>query len=339
MGMSSPPRPRWLTAAVVALVMSGVLAVAAWSVPLPYFALSAGPVTDVVTAVEVLEGTDSFEPDGTLLMLTVLFQEVNAYEVAAAVADPTVDLVRRERFRRPDETDEEYRRRGLQQMDQSKENAIAVALDRAGASDRIRSDGVEVVDVADDAPVADVLRSGDILVAVDGTEVELAQDIADVIGGKAPGDTVTVTYLREGIEATSELELTAAEGDPDRPLIGISAQTLNPQYPVDIDSENVGGPSAGMMYSLGIIDLLTPGDLTRGHIIAGTGTISADGSVGGIGGVRQKVVAAEAAGAETILVPASNYEAALTAEYDDIEIVSVATIDEAIAYLESLPQV
>jgi PDZ domain-containing protein len=91
-----------------------------------------------------------------------------------------------------------------------------------------------------------------------------------------------------------------------------------------------------MMHTIAIIDTLTDGELTKGRVIAGTGTIQPDGTVGAIGGIRQKVVGAEAAGAEAILVPQANYEKALTAEYDDIEIVPVATLDEAISYLESL---
>jgi PDZ domain-containing protein len=94
-----------------------------------------------------------------------------------------------------------------------------------------------------------------------------------------------------------------------------------------------------MMHALAIIDTLTPGEMTKGHIVAGTGTIAYDSTVGAIGGVRQKVVAAEAAGAAYILVPADNYEAALTAPRETIEIVSVATLQDAIGFLEGLPEV
>jgi PDZ domain-containing protein len=103
-----------------------------------------------------------------------------------------------------------------------------------------------------------------------------------------------------------------------------------------IESGDVGGPSAGMMHTIAIIDTLTEGELSHGRVIAGTGTIRLDGTVGNIGGVRQKVVAAEAAGAEVIMVPAGNYQAALTAERNSIEIIPIATLDEAISYLESL---
>jgi Lon-like protease len=317
-------------------MLAGV-AVAGWSMELPYFALSAGPVSDVIDNVVVLEDIDSYPPDGELMMLTVSVQGVNAYELAAAALDPTVDILRQERLRAPDETDEEYRERGLQQMDQSKENAIAVALERIGNQVVIGSDGVEVVDLVPGAPAAEVLEVGDVIRTVEGVQVNVAQDIGQQLATKAPGDIIEVGIRRGDSPMTVQIELTAADDDPNRPLVGILAQTVNPQYPVDINSANVGGPSAGMMYTIGIIDLLTPGDITNGHIVAGTGTIAPDGSVGGIGGIRQKVVAAEAAGAEIVLVPAGNYEDALTAPADDIQIVAVATIDEALAFLESLP--
>jgi len=335
-GMSHLRSPRWLGAAFVVLVLAIAGSVAAWSVELPYYAMSAGPTADVISAVHADDGVELFVPGGELMMLTVALQGVNAFELASAVADPTVNVVRREAFRPPDETDEEYRERGLAQMDQSKENAIALAIDRVGGLE-IHSDGVEVVQLSDGAPAAAVLQEGDVIVAVNGTQVEIAQDIGEMLAGFSPGDTVEVTIERSGETSTVPVELTASGDDPGRPLIGILATTVNPQYPIDIDSANVGGPSAGMMYTLGIIDLLTPGDLTHGNVVAGTGTIAADGTVGAIGGVRQKVVAAAAAGARYVMVPEANYEAASEAPVDSVEIVAVATIDDALDYLAGLP--
>jgi PDZ domain-containing protein len=123
-------------------------------------------------------------------------------------------------------------------------------------------------------------------------------------------------------------------------MIGIEVRQLTkPPFPVAIDAGNVGGPSAGMMHALAIIDTLTPGEMTNGHVIAGTGTIDYDGSVGAIGGIRQKVVGAEAAGAEYILVPEGNYESALTADHESIEIVPVTDLDDAIDFLDGLQAV
>jgi PDZ domain-containing protein len=122
-------------------------------------------------------------------------------------------------------------------------------------------------------------------------------------------------------------------------MIGIVVGELTePPFPVSIRAGNVGGPSAGLMHALAIIDTLTPGEMTKGHIVAGTGTIGYDATVGAIGGVRQKVVAAESAGAGYILVPEGNHEAALTAPRDTIEIVPVATLQDAITFLDGLPE-
>jgi PDZ domain-containing protein len=105
---------------------------------------------------------------------------------------------------------------------------------------------------------------------------------------------------------------------------------------VDIDSQNIGGPSAGMMFTLQIMDQLTEEPLTKGYRIAGTGTIDRDGVVGAIGGVHQKVYGAIAAGARAVLVPAANYDDAVAAAGDQIEVVRVETIDDALVFLESL---
>jgi PDZ domain-containing protein len=123
-------------------------------------------------------------------------------------------------------------------------------------------------------------------------------------------------------------------------MVGVVLDTVNLDLdlPIDleIDSRNIGGPSAGMMYAITVLDLLTPEDLAKGHRIAGTGTISFDETVGAIGGVRQKVFAARSVGAEYIIVPTDNYPDALTAAGDDIEIVAVATLQDALDFLDSL---
>jgi PDZ domain-containing protein len=123
-------------------------------------------------------------------------------------------------------------------------------------------------------------------------------------------------------------------------MVGVVLDTVNLDLdlPIDlqVDSRNIGGPSAGMMYAITVLDLLTADDLTKGHRIAGTGTISLDETVGAIGGVRQKVFAARSVGAEYILVPTDNYEEALTAAGKDIEVVAVATLQDALDFLDGL---
>lgn len=328
--------PRWVIAAFVGLFLAAGAAVGAWSVELPFYAFSPGPVGDAIDVVVSDETVAIYEPDGELFFLTVSLQEVNLYEAVAAAVDPAVDLVRREAIRPPDESDEEFKERNLDSMDRSIDTAVAVALDRAGVEMTVESDGVEVVDIVEGSGSEGVLEPGDIITAVDGEPVQLAGDIGVVIGELEPGAVVELDVVRDGEPMTVDVELTASE-DGTRPLIGIIAQTANPRYPIAIESANIGGPSAGMMYTLAIMDLLIDGDLTKGHVVAGTGTISSDGRVGPIGGIRQKVVAAEAAGADLMLVPQDNYEAALTAERESMELIPVATIDDALAALEALP--
>lgn len=328
--------PRWIVALFAGLFVVTGVSIAAWSVELPYFAFSVGPVGDAIDAIEVEADLHVYPPDGELFFLTVSLQEVNAYEAIAAGLDPTVDLVARRLIRSEEETDEEFKQRNLHSMDISKEQAIRAALSRLDIDiPAIESDGVGVVDLVEDAPSAEILQVDDVILEVEGTPVTVADDIRVILQSKNPGDVVSVTVHRGG--EFLDFEFPLGEAEDGRPIIGILAVTINPRFPIDIETGNIGGPSAGLMYSLAIIDVLSDGDLTKGHVVSGTGTIQASGEVGPIGGVRQKVTAAEAAGAEFILVPEGNYDEALTAEHDVIEIVSVGTLDEALDFLDGLP--
>lgn len=324
----------WPLFLIGGLLVAGALALAAWNVELPYLAFSSGPVSDAADAV-VADEVEVFPPNGELLMLTVVSQDVNVFEALIAGLDPNIDLVRKEAFRQPDETDDEYRRRVLAQMDDSSQRAITVALDHLGY-EMVPVD-VLITDLMEEAPSAEVLQIGDAVNSFDGVEIVRSTDLTDALAGHVPGDVVMVGITREGSEKTLDVELMARPDDPDGAMIGITVGELTePPFPLTIESGSIGGPSAGMMHTLAIMDTLTPGELTAGHVIAGTGTIQYDGSVGSIGGIRQKVVGAEAAGAEYILVPEGNYEEALTAEHVGIEIVPVADIDEALDFLENL---
>lgn len=327
--MSDPPQGRTLTAAAALFFVVG-LVLLAWNIPLPLIAYSPGPISDAAEAV-VVEGAETFPPEGELMMLTVSGQDLNIFEVLVAGVDPTVDVLARQRVRRPDETDEDYRRRNLELMDESTATAITVALAHLDIADIEPS--VFITGYAADTPAGQVLEIGDRIDRLNGTEISTTDDLAAALSGKAPGDSVEIAVQRGGEPLSFEFELEAFVDEPDRPFIGIFVRSL--PYWVDIDSGIVGGPSAGLMYSLAIIDVLTEGDITGGRVIAGTGTVDTEGNVGAIGGVRQKVVAAEAAGAEIMLLPQSNYESALTAPRSNLELVPVATVDEALAYLDS----
>lgn len=327
----------WPLYLIGSLLVAGFLAILAWNIELPYLAYSAGPVSDAADTI-VAEDVDFYPPEGELLMLTVVSQDVNVFEALLAGFDPTVDLVRKEAVRREGETDEEYRNRVLQQMDDSNFRSIAVALSYLGYE--MVPTEIVINEIVEDVPAADVLQLGDTIVSVNGSLVTSFEDIAPALEGYDIGDVISLSIERAGSVVDVEVELAESEQEPGRPIIGIVLGELTePPFPISIESGDVGGPSAGMMHTLAIIDALTEGELTHGRVVAGTGTISLDGSVGNIGGIRQKVVGAEAAGAEYILVPDGNYESALTAERDDIEIVPVADLDDAISFLEHLPSV
>lgn len=314
----------------------------AWSVNLPYYAFSGGPVGDALAAVEV-EDAEIYVPQGVMMMLTVSGQEVNFFEALAAGFDSDVDLVPAAAVRPPDQTDEEFVLRNRNLMDTSTQTAITLALQRLGFEITPVSDGIRVAELVDGTPAASALQVDDVILRVDGQTVILVEDLAPIVTSRGIGENIALDVLRADTEVAVEVELVARADDPERAMIGISAETLNPRFefpfPITIEAGQIGGPSAGMMYTLAVMDLLAPDDLTGGHIIAGTGTIDLAGNVGAIGGVRQKVVAAEAAGAEFMLVPAANFEEASTARRSDMQLISVATLDEALEFLGSLSNV
>lgn len=332
--------PRWPVAVVFALAAAASLAVTLWNVTLPYLAWSPGPTPEVVDLINV-DGAPVYQVDGDLYMLTVSQQEVNVYELLAALVDPEVDILERSAVRPDDVTPDEYQRQSRERMDESKIAAIYVALDRLGYDVTMQGDGVEVTSVVAGSPADGVLEIGDVITAINGNPVTTAPEAVAEITAHAVGDTITLTVSRGDGELDLPITLVEHTQDPGRPMVGFGPATANPRFDfpieVDIDSSNIGGPSAGMMYTLGIMDVLTEEDLTHGYRIAGTGTIAPNGTIGPIGGIRQKVVAATASGAQYILVPADNYEEALTARVEGPEIVAVGTIDEALDFLASLP--
>jgi PDZ domain-containing protein len=345
--------PKW------PFVLAGVLIVLAlgtamvWPIQLPYLARAPGPVSDAADFIEV-EG--AYEAAGDLLFLTITYSDVNLVEFLGAQIDPEVDLIARERVRPAGTSREEFRRQNLALMELSQQSAIFVALTKLGYEVTFEGSGALITGIIEDSAAEGVLQPQDVIVAVDGNEVEFVNDTIEALAGRTPGDEAVLTIERPTDETSTEfetLEVTlvlgpyrivnedgTVEEDPDRGLVGVLLDNASTTviFPIDvkIDAENVGGSSAGMMFTLEIMNQLTEEDMTKGHRIAGTGTINADGTVGRIGGMRQKVFAAVAAGAEYLLVPEGNYEEAAEVVSDDIELVEVATIDDALAFLDTL---
>ncbi len=333
-------RPRWPWVVIGIFVLLIGLTVAAWNVTLPYFAMSPGPLYDVTDFVQLADD-EVVPPEGELYMLTVVLQEVNVFEYALAAVDPAVDLVERERIRPHEISREEQREINLRSMNESKTTAILVALEKLGYDVTLTGDGVLVSSLLEGVPAAEVLQEGDIIIAVDGVTVMLAPDGVAEITSHEIGDIITLTVLRGEETLDVDVPLIQHTEFEDRPMVGFLAETANPRFEfpfdIDIDSQNIGGPSAGLMYTLAVMDVLSEDDLTKGWRIAGTGTISSDGTVGAIGGIRQKVVAAQDAGAQYIFVPVSNLEAARSIVDDDVELIAVESLDEALEFLDQLP--
>jgi PDZ domain-containing protein len=348
--------PIWpfILAGVMLLLGSFVFAAVAVPISMPYYAMSPGPVSDVSDYVQVAEPFETTE--GELFFLTVSLQEVNVIEWVAAKLDGRVDLAPVENIRPAGVSQEELRVYNLDLMDRSKEDAKYVALTYLGYDVTYNGSGALISSTIEDSAAEGTLEPGDVIVAVDGEPVEFSSDAVDLIGGGAPGDELTLTIERtdaDDRDVVETLDILLVLGpyrfvdengnvldDPDRGMAGVmlTDAPVEVVFPVDvvIDSQNIGGPSAGLMFTLEIIDALTEEDLTQGRRIAGTGTIDADGNVGPIGGMRQKTFGAIDAGAEYLLVPVGNWDEAVDAAGDDIMLVKVATIQDAMTFLASL---
>ncbi len=329
--------PTWSVLFIGFVVLTTGAGMVASVIDVPYYAYEPGPVHELDQFVEA--GVDG-QLDGEFLMLTVALHEVTAMEFAMAMVDPVVDLVRRERVRPVDISPEEYRENTLRSMNESKNTAIFVALDYLGYEVTLAGDGVLVAGVLEGTGAEGVLEDGDVVISIDGVPVLVATDATREIGAHAIGDILDLVILRDGEEVEVSIELTEHTQEKGRPMVGFLATTHNWRYEsevqVEIDSQNIGGPSAGLMYALTVIDLLSDDDLLEGFVIAGTGTIDSNGNVGPIGGIRQKLVAAEREGATYAFVPEGNWDVAQSAPLDHLQLVKVATIQDALDFLATL---
>ena len=223
-------------------------------------------------------------------------------------------------------------------MKTSENVAIAVALKNLNYDIDSKGDGVLVVGILDDSPVKDKLLKGDLLTTINDEQIFSASEFIATLRKYDIGETVTIGLTRDidGIdtEISISTELIEHIEYDNEPMVGFLATTVNERFDfpfeIDIKTGNVGGPSAGLMMALNVYNNLIPNDITNSLIVAGTGTIEIDGSVGPVGGIRQKVIAAKRAGSELILVPTANYEEASPFSTDETAIVPVDSFEEAL---------
>ena len=318
---------------IVATAIAAGLVVAAFMVPIPVFYVYVpGPVKDVEKLVTI-DGAKTYSSEGQLFLTTITIEpHVTFVALLGAGLDPHKDVVMRDDVTQG-QTLREVKEQARAEMRASKQAARQTAFAALGLP---AGGGARIVETVEGSPAAEVLQPDDRIVAIDGATVSTACDASQAIGDRSPGDPVRMTIVRDGRRSSLELETAEHPVEQGAPFVGITMADV-PQGGVEVsfDTGRIGGPSAGLMMALTLYDQLTPDDLTDGRKIAGTGTIACGGIVGPIGGVEEKVAAAEREGAEIFLAPELNFEAARDAA-GDIDVVSVATFDDALDYLEGL---
>lgn len=303
-----------------------------------------------------IDGPPTYDSKGQVLFVTVRTPELSMLEWWVGRDNPAVDEKSYADLY-ASETPQQQTTRGQRDMRTAKETAEFVALQRLGFDARLTPGEVvidELVclkrsddgpDCAEMAPSDRLLDPGDKLVKVDGVALSVVDDLAPILAKHKPGDKVQIEYERDDKPGSGEVELIAAPDEPERTIIGfIPSDTATISLPDDvkitIDTESIGGPSAGLAFALTVIDQLSEGDLLGGKRVAVTGTININAEVGAIGGLSSKASAVLQSGARYFLVPTAQGEQDIAKARlvvgDDVEIIPVATLDEALAALQRI---
>jgi Lon-like protease len=304
---------------------------AAW-VPLPFFSFGPGPAREIVPLIHV-EGARTYGSSGHLVMTTIQFTQVTALGALATWIDPEESVVDEGVVYPPGLSPPQEEQRAISQMDQSKIDAAAVVLSAVIDYPREHGPGALVEFVGPGCPAEGLLFPGDLIERIDGERVDSRREASRLIDAVPADEPIEFRVEADGEEHDVEVARGRCPGN-DEPLIGIVLVESFP-FQITIESGDVGGPSAGLMWSVGLYDLLTQGDLTAGRTIAGTGSIDLDGNVGPIGGILNKVVAARDAGADVMLVPRDNLRELRGVDTGDLTLIPVSTFDEAIEALKS----
>ena len=341
--------PRTVTAAI-AVAVTFVLALTMLFVTPPYAIQSPGPTVDTLGEVEedtpliTVEGAETYPTDGELRLTTVSTRGGPGYpatvaQVVGGWISGTTTVVPRETAFQPGQTEEEVQQESSLQMSSSQTNATVAALTELG------HDVPTELHIAGTPPhgaAAGLVESGDRLTWIstpdtERTELTSFAVLSDVLAATPPGTTVSLGVERDGEERTVDV-VTDGDGDGGS-LIGVMiSPEVDLPFEVNFAIENIGGPSAGLMLTLGIIDILTPGALTGGEVIAGTGTVDLAGDVGPIGGIAQKMAGSVRDDAQWFLAPVENCGAVAGNVPDGLEVVAVDTVSEAVGAVEAIAE-
>jgi Lon-like protease len=331
---------RTVTLLVAAIGVVAAALVAAL-VPVPYVILSPGPTLNTLGKTPggpliSVTGHRTYPTSGHLNLVTVSFlggpgDGFNVFTAIRAWLTPHTAVVPEQELFPSGQSEQQVVQQDTAQMASSQQTAQAAALCTLG----IRFTTLDTVTQTEKSlPAAGVLRAGDTITAVDGTPLSCTQDTGTLVRAHPPGSVVTLTVLRQGTVRHVRLKTASFQGHS---VIGVLVQeSYRFPFSIKIKVGDIGGPSAGMMFALGIVDKLTPANLTGGRFVAGTGEISANGAVSAIGGIQQKMAGARAAGATVFLTPAANCADTRGAVPAGLRLIKVATLRQAINDLTAL---
>ncbi|MGA7146982.1 MAG: S16 family serine protease [Microbacterium sp.] len=346
------PRRRMSRGTVVgawALVVSLVVLLVITFLPTSYVIQRPGPVYNTLGSAESpdgvevplisVEGAETFPTEGALDLLTVQVvgnreRTPSWFELATAWFDPSRAVVPIDTVFPDGQSDEERNTQSAALMVDSQQDATAAALAELGEDVGAR---IAVHSIMEGSAAEGVLEDGDVILAADGAPVAGVEALRQIVADSG-GEPVELLIERDGEEQTVSVTPKETEIDGESVLLlGVNLMTeYDFPFEVAIQLNNVGGPSAGMMFALGIIDTLTPGELNGGEQFAGTGTITGSGEVGPIGGIRQKLWGAKDAGAQWFLAPEANCDEVVGHVPDGLRVFSVETLDDALAVLDAV---
>lgn len=339
----------------IILLFIVVIVLALGFYPMDSYISKPGGAYELEPFVEV-DGGDQ-DDEGTLSLLTIALAKATPLTYAFAKITDNQKIYKANEIRQEDEDETEYNVRQLKLMSNSQFNAISVAFNRANKPYTISNNGIFIFNVVDDSAADGILEAGDKILQMDDIGELTEESIRTYLTGKGEGDVIRLKVERDGKQLDKEISLKTIPGVLETPSIGISYtadKKVETTPVVHINSEDIGGPSAGLMFTLEILNQLLPEDITKGYKIAGTGEMGPDGTVGRIGGIDLKVIAADNKDMEIMFAPdddidptilannpdlTSNYEEALKSARKigtKMKIVPVKTIDDALAYLDQL---
>ncbi|CDO02340.1 Lon protease [Oceanobacillus picturae] len=330
---------------IITLIIVVIIAYFIAAFKLPFYIYKPGGADALNPIVSVEEG---YQSEGDMHLVTISGGQATPIQYVWAKLLPHHQILPIEEVRPEGISDDEYMHAQLQMMENSQEASTVVAYEAADKEITIDYNGVYVVSVVEGMPAEGKLEMGDRIIGIDGVDVKEADDLISYVESKNADDTIEVEFVRDEETQFKEIQLQTFSDTENKIGIGIQLVTdrsVSVDPTIEFSSGSIGGPSAGLMFSLEIYDQLTEEDITRGYEIAGTGEIDYDGTVYRIGGIDKKVVAADKEGVDIFFAPNeegredSNYQVASeTAEEigTDMKVVPIDTFKDALDYLEKL---